>query len=406
MLPKVLQKVRQNRLRTSVLIIVGVIVALGLADFLTGIHQLSAYDTKWNGISKFRSALGSDGYDTSAIISTPLLLNSSEGFPAVGEVLVVIGVERPYLPAELDTIEDFVARGGFLLLADDFGYGNALATRLGFAFSGMRIYSSVFDRNPAFIVVNATLGGTGYRLLLDKPTALDRVATSQIKAQTDQDTWMDENGNGERDIDEESGSYPVVALIGHGDGYVLAVSDSGLFINDLWDRAGNAGFVLAAVKAFFPEAREFIFDETRHKPETIREGAWSTGLFLEVLVLDNIFGKVAFGILALLAVGIGIVSVKTPAEWRHEDTLSEITLHHMARGMYRAEDRDRLRAALLEKVRISLGLYPDEFEQMDADLLRDEIGDERLFVLVEDPGKVRMEQMEELTARVRAWYRR
>ncbi len=185
----------------------------------------------------------------------------------------------------------------------------------------------------------------------------------------------------------------------------LAVSDPGLFINDVWDRADNAGFVLAAVKAYFPGASEFMFDESRHKPETIREGAWRTGLLLEVLVLDNIYGKAAFGLLAILAVGIGLLSVRTPAEWRHEDTLSDITLHHLSEAIYRADDRERLRAALLDKVRISLGLYQDEFEQMDPELLRDEIGDERLVALVDGPKKVRIEQMEELTALVRDWSR-
>jgi len=303
---------------------------------------------------------------------------------------------------------DFVFRGGFLLLADDFGYGNGLAEQFGVTFYGRRLFSSSYDRNPAFVRVNATVDTIGYEVLLDRPSALERVAPSQVKASTSAlaDSWLDENGNGERDIDEESAVQPVVALVGFGEGAVLLVSDPGLFINDMWGRADNAGFVKALMQRHFPGARDVIFDESRHKPQTIREGAWRTGLFLGVVALNNIYGKAVLGILALMAVGVGIMAVRTPAEWRHEDTLAEISLHHMAQAMYRPEDRDRLRRALLEKVRITLSLYQDEFEKLEPDALREVIWDERLFTLVEEPKKVQMDELEELTAIVFHWSRR
>jgi len=406
MLPAILKKMRERKLRTSVIIIVGVIVALGLADFLTGVHQLSAYDRDWNDISDFRLSMDEAGYNTLSVISTPLLLNYSEGFYPYEKVLAVIGVERPYLVQEVDTIVDFVNRGGFLLLADDFGYGNGLASQLGLSFYGHRLYSSSFDRNPAFVRVNATVDNVGYEVLLDRPTALERVAPNQVRAYTSADTWLDENGNGERDIDEESSPQPVVALVSYGEGAVLVFSDPGLFINDMWGRADNAIFVKALLRLHFPGAREMIFDESRHKPETVREGAWRTGLFLGVLALNNIYGKVVLGILSLLAVGIGIMAVRPPAEWRHEDTLGEISFHHLAQALYRPEDRERLRTALLEKARISLSLYPDEFERLGPDELRNVLWDERLFMLVEEPKRVRLEELEELTAIVRHWGRR
>jgi hypothetical protein len=406
MVPAVLGKLRERKLRTSVVITVGVIAALGLADLLTGVHQLSAYDDDWNDLSGFRKALDSAGYNTSSIISTPLLLNYSEGYYGYEKVLAVIGVEKPYLAQEVDSIADFVYRGGFLLLADDFGYGNSLAGRLGLSFYGRRLYSSSFDRNSAFVRVNATVDGVGYTVLLDRPTALERVGPSQIRASTDEDTWLDENGNGERDIDEASASEPVVALVSYGEGAALVVSDPGLFINDMWGRADNAAFVLALVARHFPGATDFIFDESRHKPDTVREGAWRTGLALGVLALNNIYGKAVLGILALLAVGAGIMAVRPPAEWRHEDTLGEISFYHLARRAFRAEDRERLRDALLEKVRIAMSLYPDEFSRLGPEELRRAVWDERLFTLVEEPRSVRLDDMEELTAIVHNWGRR
>ena len=402
----ILKKVRERKLRASVIIMIGVIVALGLADFFNGVHQLSAYDGDWNDLSEFRMSLDEAGYNTSSVISTPLLLNYSEGYYGYEKVLAIIGVERPYLAQEVDSVADFVFRGGFLLLADDFGYGNGIATRLGVSFFGRRLYSSSYDRNPAFVRMNATVDGVEFSVLLDRPTALERVAPGQVRASTDENTWLDENGNGERDIDEGSASQHIVALVSYGEGAALVVSDPGLFINDMWGRADNAAFVKALMARHFPGAKDVIIDESRHKPDTVREGAWRTGLSLGVLALNNLYGKAVLGILALLSVGTGIMAVRTPAEWRHEDTLGEISFHHLSQAMYRPEDRERLRTALLEKVRISLSLYPDEFEALGPEKLREVIWDERLFPLVEEPRRVRLEEMEELTAIVRRWNQR
>lgn len=414
MLSATFRKVRQNKLRTAALIVVGIIFIIGLEDFFLGTHQLSAYDNGWDDLSRFRASLELNGYRTSSIVSTPLILNASEGVPAVGRVLVVIGVERPYLPAEMSNIVDFVAAGGCLLLADDFGYGNTLADKFGAGFSGRRLFSSAFDRNPAFPRLNGTIDQSTYSLIADRPTALEKVTERTVRAWTDPDTWQDENRNGERDIVEESNPYPVVAVLDRsywsGDrsdwGTVIVVSDPGLFIDDMWGRGDNSRFVINCAKRFLPGAEEFIFDETRHKPETIREGAWRTGMMLEVLALDNLLGKVALALIALLALIVGALKVKPPAEWHHEDTLSELSLLHTADHKYRSEDRARLRSAFLEKVRISLNLYLDEFVQLDKERLREVIGDEELARLVEQPGSVRLTELDGLTDRVSEWRRR
>lgn len=128
-------------------------------------------------------------------------------------------------------------------------------------------------------------------------------------------------------------------------------------------------------------------------------------MMLEVLALDNVWGKSTLAILALMAVFAGALMVRPPAEWRHEDTLGDLNLHHLAQRSFRPEDRGRLRAALLEKVRISLGLHPDEFSGLDAEGLRQAISDPRLDGLVERPSSVPLASMGGLTALVRGWRR-
>jgi hypothetical protein len=406
MLSSTLGRLRKHRLRVAALIVVGVIASAGLWDFLTGVHQLSAYSDDWRDVGDFRSSLERSGYATSSIVSTPLILNISEGVFPGGRVLVVLGVERPYLPAEIDTIVGFVAEGGCLLLADDFGYGNALAARFNLSFSGRRLYSAAFDRNPSFPKLNASLSNAPYSLISDRPCALEKVTDSEVDAWTSDDTWMDEDGDGERDYQEQSNAYPVVAHRIFTNGMVIAVSDPGIFINDMWGRADNSGFFLDCLGRFFQQARRFIFDETRHKPDHLREGGWRTGMMLEVLALDNVVGKATLAGLALLAVFAGAMLVRPPVEWRHEDTLGELNLHHLAHRKFRPEDRPRLRAALLEKVRISLSLHPDEFAVMEGERLHEVISDPGLSALVERPSSVPLARMEELTALVREWNRR
>jgi hypothetical protein len=406
MLSSARERLRQHRLRAAALTVVGIIAIAGLVDFLTGVQQLSAYSDDWRDVSQFRGALEKAGYPTSSIVSTPLIVDSSEGVPPDGRVLVIMGVERPYLPNELDAIVRFVSEGGCLLLSDDFGYGNPLATRFSLGFSQRRLYSDSFDRNPSFPKLNASMAGNRYTLIADRPCALERVSDQEVDAWTSVDTWMDEDGDGERDYSEQSNPYPVVAHRGYHNGMVVICSDPGLFINDMWGRADNFNFFMDYLGRYFPQARRFIFDETRHKPDHLREGGWRTGMMLEVLTLNNIWGKATLAVLALLAVFSGALLVRPPAEWRHEDTLGEISLHHLSSARFKAEDRGRLRAALLEKVRISLSLHPDEFAAIEPERLREVIADGRLEPLVDKPNSVSLDDMDWLTDLVRDWRRR
>ncbi len=393
------------RLRLLLVATVGGILAAGALDLIGSVHQLSAYDADWDDLSLFRTSLETRGYTTAAVVATPSILSSSDGAGAERRVLVVVGVERPYLPLELDAIVGFVERGGGLLLADDFGYGGALAERLGASFSGRRLWSPAFERNPAFVRVNASRDGSDYAVLLNEPTALERIYRGEALAWSDDGSWLDSNSNGERDLGEDSASYPIVAWLRHGYGSVLLLSDPGLFINDMWPRADNSRYVMSCVKKLFPEAREFIFDESRHKPETVREGAWRTGLLLEVLALRDLWGRALLVGASILALLVALSRVRTPAEWHHEDNLYDLALYHLAERRFHPEDRERLRRALLDKVRISLGLYPDEFARLGEEELSHILADERLISLARDPGALPLNRMEEILDLVSAWRR-
>ena len=120
-------------------------------------HQ-SAYGDDWNDLGAFRADINSMGIETTALVSSPLLL--SEIDHPEEAIFIVSGVERDtislprftgdenviefsegegYTTSEILAIEAFVESGGTVLLMDDFGYSSNLADQFGLDYSGHRL---------------------------------------------------------------------------------------------------------------------------------------------------------------------------------------------------------------------------------------------------------------------------
>ena len=121
-------------------------------------HQ-SAYGDDWNDLGSFRTDINNMGIETTALVSSPLLL--SEIDHPEEAIFIVSGVERDtislprftgdenviefsegegYTTSEILAIEAFVESGGTVLLMDDFGYSSNLADQFGLDYSGHRLY--------------------------------------------------------------------------------------------------------------------------------------------------------------------------------------------------------------------------------------------------------------------------
>ena len=121
-------------------------------------HQ-SAYGDDWNDLGFFRADINNMGIETTALVSSPLLL--SEIDHPEEAIFIVSGVERDtislprftgdenviefsegegYTTSEILAIEAFVESGGTVLLMDDFGYSSNLADQFGLDYSGHRLY--------------------------------------------------------------------------------------------------------------------------------------------------------------------------------------------------------------------------------------------------------------------------
>ncbi|MCK5773445.1 MAG: hypothetical protein KAH57_06615 [Thermoplasmata archaeon] len=143
--------------------------------------RFSAYDTSFSDIKPFVEDLeklnyntqGSIFYDGSSsddgvydykvrsIVSTPTLLLGDLIDPK-STVYIAVGIERSYTQDEITAIESFLARGGHVIIADDFGNANQLAKDFGVTFYGGQFYDEAFDTNANYTIVQAHIGSDIY----------------------------------------------------------------------------------------------------------------------------------------------------------------------------------------------------------------------------------------------------
>ncbi len=160
-------------------LLIGVLVLEVLQTYLVeGETQQSAYGDDWNDLGAFRAEINSMGVDTNALVSSPLLLSEID-YPEEA-IFVVSGVERDtislprftgdenviefsegdgYTTSEILAIENFVQRGGTVILLDDFGYSAQLASQFGLDYSGHRLYDGqayAHELDYNFVWVNTT----------------------------------------------------------------------------------------------------------------------------------------------------------------------------------------------------------------------------------------------------------
>ena len=160
----------------SLLIIL--ILSIGMTYVVPGQTQQSAYGDEWNDLGSFREELNSMGVETTALVSSPLLLSDLEHPEET--VFVISGVERDtislprftgdsdvvqfsegdgYTSSEIFAIRGFVERGGTVMLMDDFGYSSNLAAEFGLEYTNHRLFSDhSFDDTLGsdFVWVNTT----------------------------------------------------------------------------------------------------------------------------------------------------------------------------------------------------------------------------------------------------------
>ena len=134
------------------------VLSIAMTYVVPGQTQQSAYGDEWNDLGAFRAELNDMGIETTALVSSPLLLSDIDHPEQT--IFVVSGVERDtislprftgdddviqfsegdgYTSSEIVAIQDFVDRGGTVMLMDDFGYSSNLAAEFGLEYAKHRL---------------------------------------------------------------------------------------------------------------------------------------------------------------------------------------------------------------------------------------------------------------------------
>ena len=128
--------------------------------------QLSAYGDDWNDVSLFRESLEGEGYEVTAILSNPAVVND---ITVHDQTLVIItGTESPYSALELEVLASYLEQGGRVLVLGDFDYSNSIADLFTASYTGHRLWDQNYQGNVSMVEVLASLGGGSYTLLLNE----------------------------------------------------------------------------------------------------------------------------------------------------------------------------------------------------------------------------------------------
>ena len=237
-----------NLRRFTAILTIALVIIMAIAiwffppddDFRTG-------NPFWNGTKEI-----SANYPISPLES----LSHLPSLP-LGSTLILIPYFQ-YTPAELEALNSFVTRGGTLVLADDYGYGNQILEYLGLKtrFSGQPLLDPLANyKNKWFPQIShiksSPFTSESDKLVFNHATCLTNVEAANVLAQSSSFSFLDLNGDQTWQESEPTGSLPVISLHNLGSGQIILIADPSLFINSMETMEGNDSFLqnIAAITA-------------------------------------------------------------------------------------------------------------------------------------------------------------
>ena len=208
-----------------------VVAVVAVASIYPALDDLWVENPGWNGLSEF--------YQT---INPVRVKNIGDllGVDPLNSTLFLVGPNRGFSEEDVASIRGYLVDGGRVVLLDDFGSGNELLEGLGLGtrFSGELLRDVVFfDPVPEFPrLLNFTLYGVE-EVVLNYGSVLSLGERAQVLVQSSPLSFV------ESDVGVLAGRYPVVARILYGNGVLVLVSDSSVWLNSMIDRAGNRGLL-------------------------------------------------------------------------------------------------------------------------------------------------------------------
>ena len=239
--------------------------------------DFAIFNTGWNGTSKLAVTVYEAGKfsPTFRVESTGTDMEivqvglSELDLDPIGSALAIIGPSVPFTAAEGEIVSDFVAQGGVLLLADDFGTGNSLLAGMGATsrFSGSLVMDLAFDKKPEFCVCfdirSDPLTKNVTSVLLNYPSSITvNSSTTQVVAWSSVASWLDLNDNLTQEWSEPKGPFAILAKERLGEGTIVLLSDPSVLINGMGEHLDNAVLKENLVSVICSGRTALYFDES------------------------------------------------------------------------------------------------------------------------------------------------
>ena len=211
---------------------------MGLTFVYPSVDDLMVENPFWNGLSKVYVSLDPVRVKELSELRT-LVLNPGNS------TLLILGPSTPFSEEDLRALRVFVSRGGLLVLADDFGSGNEVLEGFGVSvrFERLLLQDRLFKERNGLMPrtygerVSCLMGVDS--LVLNYAGVLRDVEGAVVLAWSSPFSYV----SYEPSVPAEavlSGPFPVVVECGFGEGEIIVVSDSSLFINSMLDLGDNA----------------------------------------------------------------------------------------------------------------------------------------------------------------------
>jgi hypothetical protein len=225
----------------AVVLVLSLVVAASTSSSAFG-----SYNSAWDGATDLRGMATDGGADARVVTNVSAYPTDD----ADGTVAVVLAPQEPYTETETARLRRFVASGGTLVVAEDFGRPGA--TLLDDLDTSMRVTGAPLRDEryyyegpglPEARNTSAELDAAGVEsVTLNYPSTL-RAGEGEVLVRSSAYAYVDRNRNEELDDNESLAARPIVAREAIGSGQVIAVSDPSLFLNAMLDRPGNTAFV-------------------------------------------------------------------------------------------------------------------------------------------------------------------
>jgi len=196
-------------------------------------------NNNWNGASMIYEITKEKGYNTRSLESIQIAYNSKNS------VLVILYPDFGVDPVEL---YNYVVKGGNVLIADDFGYGNYVLSKFPVSFGYGEVGNEKYNyggKNYAPIVSSfqeRVIAKPETNVVTNHPTYLISNIKQQELAYFPQASYVDKNFNSVKDQDEPDEFLLFANAFELGKGRIIVLSDPSIFTNGMLELGDNKAF--------------------------------------------------------------------------------------------------------------------------------------------------------------------